>query len=64
MTIDTRDKRLFTVPQTQAMLGIGRTTLWNMIASGEIESVRIGRSRRITAEVIDQFVEGLRAQGD
>ena len=64
MTIDTRDKRLFTVPQTQAMLGIGRTTLWNMVASGEIESVRIGRSRRITAEVIDQFVEGLRAQGD
>jgi len=64
MTIDMRDKRLFTVPQTQAMLGIGRTTLWNMVASGEIESVRIGRSRRITAEVIDQFVEGLRAQGD
>jgi len=63
MTIDTKDKRLFTVPQTQAMLGIGRTTLWNMIASGEIESVRIGRSRRITAEAIDQFVEGLRAKG-
>jgi len=63
MTIDTRDKRLFTVPQTQVMLGIGRTTLWNMIASGEIESVRIGRSRRITAEAIDQFVEGLRAKG-
>ena len=63
MTIDMGDKRLFTVPQTQAMLGIGRTTLWNMIASGEIESVRIGRSRRITAEAIDQFVEGLRAKG-
>ena len=63
MTIDTRDKRLFTVPQTQVMLGVGRTTLWNMIASGEIESVRIGRSRRITAEAIDQFVEGLRAKG-
>ena len=62
MTIDMGDKRLFTVPQTQAMLGIGRTTLWNMIASGEIESVRIGRSRRITAEAIDQFVDGLRAK--
>ena len=63
MTIDTKDQRLFTVPQTQAMLGIGRTTLWNMIASGEIESVRIGRSRRIPAEAIDRYVEGLRAKG-
>ncbi len=62
MTIDPKDNRLFTVPQTQAMLGIGRTTLWNMIASGEIESVRIGRSRRIPAEAIDRYVEGLRAK--
>ncbi|MDP6495043.1 MAG: excisionase family DNA-binding protein, partial [Dehalococcoidia bacterium] len=35
----------------------------NMIASGEIESVRIGRSRRIPAEAIDRYVEGLRAKG-
>ena len=63
MTIESRDKRLFTVPQTQAMLELGRTRMWALIASGEIESVRIGRSRRIPVEAIDRYVEGLRAKG-
>ena len=61
MTIESKDKRLFTMSQTQAMLELGRTRMWALIASGEIESVRIGRSRRIPVEAIDRYVEGLRA---
>ena len=63
MTIGTKDKRLFTVPQTQIILELGRTRIWALIASGEIESVRIGRSRRIPTEAIDRYIERLRAQG-
>lgn len=61
MTIEFKDKRLFTMSQTEAMLGLGRTRMSALIASGEIESVCIGRSRRIPVEAIDQFLEGLRA---
>ncbi len=41
-------------------LGIGRSKLFELIAAGDIETVQIGRSRRIPAEALAQYVDRLR----
>ncbi len=41
-------------------LGIGRSKFWKLIASAEIETVRIGRSRRVPAQALEDYVERLR----
>nr|WP_145812846.1 helix-turn-helix domain-containing protein [Kribbella amoyensis] len=52
---------LLTVEQAAKRLGIGRTTCYALVSSGEIESVPVGRLRRIPAECISEYVNRLRA---
>lgn len=48
--------------QAAKSLGISRTALYNMLRDGSLDSVKIGRSRRISAEALESFVERLRAE--
>ena len=50
--------------EAAAILGIGRTTLYALIRSGALPSVRIGGSRRIPASALDRFVTELTGEGD
>lgn len=43
-----------------AALGIGRSKLFELIAAGQLETVRIGRARRIPAEALEEYVARLR----
>lgn len=54
-------KLLLTVDEAAQRLGIGRSHAYIYVLRGEIESVKIGRSRRIPAEALDAFVERLRS---
>ncbi|MEU6706529.1 helix-turn-helix domain-containing protein [Streptomyces wuyuanensis] len=40
-------------------LGVGLTTAKALIASGELRSIKIGRSRRVPAEALHEFVRRL-----
>ena len=51
---------LVTVETAAEMLGISRSVVYQKIGSEEIESIKIGRSRRIPVEAIEQYVERLR----
>jgi excisionase family DNA binding protein len=53
-------KLLLTVESAAEMLGVSRSVLYQMIGSEEIESVKIGRSRRIPVIAVENFVEQLR----
>lgn len=46
---------LFTVEEAAEQLGIGKTTAYNYVRTGELESVLIGRLRRIHADAIAAF---------
>ncbi|MFF7247613.1 helix-turn-helix domain-containing protein [Embleya sp. NPDC008237] len=48
-----------TVEEAARRLGIGRTTMYALIASGDIPSVTIGRLRRVPAEALGAYVAGL-----
>jgi excisionase family DNA binding protein len=51
---------LFTVEEAARVLGIGRTRMFELIQAGSVETVLIGRLRRIPFDALDAFVTGLR----
>lgn len=53
---------LLTVAEAAEQLGIGRTTAWNLVRSGELESVRIGRLRRIHVDAVAAYAARLAAR--
>ncbi|CAL9479215.1 excisionase family DNA-binding protein [Streptomyces fradiae] len=52
---------LLTVEEAARRLRIGRTLCFRLIATGELESVPIGRLRRVPAAAIPEYVNRLRA---
>jgi excisionase family DNA binding protein len=44
-----------------ARLGIGRTKLYELMASGQLRSVKIGGARRVSATALAEFVAALDA---
>lgn len=53
---------LYTIPEAATALRISRTKLYELLDSGEVESIYIGRSRKIPAEGLRIFVDKLRAR--
>ena len=52
--------RLAYRPESAAKkLDIGRTSIFGLIASGELETIKIGRSRLIPAAALDRFISRL-----
>jgi len=63
-TADVASVRLvLTVEEAAERLGIGRTLMYALISAGDVESVRIGRLRRVPADALDAFVLRLRCPG-
>ena len=52
--------RLIRPEQAAALLGIGRTKLYELMARGELESVTIDRRRLVPVDAVEEFVQRLR----
>jgi len=52
---DTTQKRAFSINEFSERWGWGRNTTYNLIASGELGSCKIGKRRVITAEQEEVF---------
>ena len=52
---------LLTVEEAANLLGVGRSTMYGLIRDGEVESVQIGRLRRVPTEALPQFLARLRS---
>ena len=57
-----RKRALLRVREVVQILGIGRSTVYELMDSGTLESVRIGKSRRIPTEALEQFLADLRGR--
>ena len=55
-TTTTAGPLLVTALQAARLLSIGRTTVYELIAAGDLETVHIGRSMRIPADSVHAFV--------
>ena len=53
------EKLLYTASETGAKLSMSRSMVYVLMASGQLESVQIGKSRRVPAGAIESFVARL-----
>lgn len=51
---------LLSVDQAAESLGVGMTLMRALVSSGEVESVKIGRLRRVPADALSAYVALLR----
>ncbi len=56
------DRTLLTVEEAARRLSVGRTTLYALLKADQIDSVRIGRLRRIPAEALAAYTARLVAE--
>ncbi len=54
------NKLLLTTDEAADLLGVGRTTVYELLNAGLVESVRIGRARRIPRAALVAYVARLR----
>ena len=53
---------MLTVAEAARRLSIGRSTIYELLASGALESVHIGRLRRIPVDCLAEFVDACRRE--
>ncbi|MEU3033498.1 helix-turn-helix domain-containing protein [Streptomyces griseoaurantiacus] len=53
---------LYRADEVAKLLSVGLTTAKAKIASGELRSIKIGRSRRVPADALHEYVQRLDAQ--
>jgi excisionase family DNA binding protein len=60
VTLCASDRMLLTVEEAADRLGIGRSTMYQLIAGGLVDTVRVGRLRRVEPEALAAYVARLR----
>ena len=46
-----------TYEQAQQLVGLGRTTLWQLVSVGEIKAAHVGRAVRINRHSLEEYLE-------
>ena len=62
--LEMTDRLLVSPVEAANLLGIGRSTVYVLMQSGELASVRVGGSRRIPVAALDELVNRLRGAAD
>lgn len=57
------ERVLLTVEEAAELLGIGRTFAWQLVRNGDLESVQIGRLRRIHVDAVRDYADRLVSKG-
>ncbi|MGW1014551.1 helix-turn-helix domain-containing protein [Streptomyces termitum] len=53
----TATAELLTVPEVMERLKLGRSTVYDLIRSRRLVSITIGRSRRVPADAVRDFID-------
>jgi len=53
-------RKLYSIDEVAEMMGdVSRSTVYNLVRSGNLAAVKLGRSTRITSESVEGFIAGL-----
>ena len=55
--ISEQDYRLLRADAVADLLALGRATVYNMMASGELPTIRVGRSVRVPAHRLREWID-------
>ena len=58
--VENDERLLLTVSEAARRLGIGRSLLYELLAAGQVESIHVGRLRRIPADALAAYVDSQR----
>ncbi len=58
----TGEKKLLTVEGAAEALSVHRSTVYELLNSGKLASVKIGRLRRVPVAALDAYIEQLREE--
>jgi excisionase family DNA binding protein len=58
-SLTTDDQLLVTPEEAARRLSVGRTTIYELMSRGELQSVNIGRCRRVPVSSLSSFVSKL-----
>jgi excisionase family DNA binding protein len=53
----------YRIPEAAEILGLGRSKTYELVQSGALRTVRVGRAVRVPASAIQAFAERLEAEG-
>jgi excisionase family DNA binding protein len=53
---------LYSVEEAANLLGIGRTYMFHLVATGEVDSFKVGKHRKIPSGALDMYVKRLREE--
>jgi excisionase family DNA binding protein len=53
---------MLTIPEAARRLSIGRSFIYQLIIAGELETVQLGRLRRVPFDCLVEYVERLRRE--
>lgn len=60
--VEETQRVMLTIPEAARRLAIGRSTIYELLARGALESVHIGRSRRVPVDCLGDFVDACRRE--
>lgn len=55
--IQPKSKLAYTVREAGALLSLSRSLMYELINAGKIDSIKIGKSRRITEQQLQDFLK-------
>ncbi len=55
-------KLLVTVDEAAVMLSVGRSLAWELVRRNEVQSVKVGRTRRVVVTSLHEYVMRLMGQ--
>lgn len=44
-------------PEAQRFSGLGRTKLWELVSTGEVQAAKVGRAVRINRRSLNEYME-------
>ena len=50
---------LLKIPEVMERLAVGQTKVYELMSSGELRSVKVGRSRRVPSDELERFMAEL-----
>lgn len=56
------EKLLLTIDEAAELVGLGRSKLYELVRTGQIDSVKIGRARRVHIAAVRAFVDRLQSE--
>jgi len=57
VTLEQEERLLLSVVEAAQRLGIGRTLMYELLGSGQIESLHVGRLHKVPADALVAYVE-------